>query len=765
MTKILRLFILAIAVLFVCLLAFTYLPIPGLAASDLEDNIFEERADQFFSLIASSKGLQRPFPEMKMRTDNPDTPDKIELGKLLYFDPLLSGKNDISCAHCHHPDLGFSDNRAISMGKDASGLGRDREGGAVLRRGSPTVWNSAFNHLQFWDGRAADLEEQAGKPIEDKKEMDQDPAELLKELKEIPAYVELFKKAFHSSDGESLTFENVTYAIAAFERTIISQNSRFDRYAAGEVDALDARERAGLNVFRSLETRCFECHNFPTFANPDFKIVGVPDLDVNDPDLGRGEIVGEIYNRAFKVPTLRNIALTAPYMHNGVFETLEEVIDFYAKGGGNGLGMNLENIDDKIRPFSLTAEEKSSLIAFLHALTDESAKPDIPASVPSGLPVVPSLANQSPELAAYNPPPLSPPNRNIERNGQQIIVKAGQRIQDGLDLASPGDTVVVMPGEYHETLTVDMSNITLLGKRVGDDIPVLDGNNVLPDGLVGAGSDFEIRNFVVRNFTANGIMLDGARNVTFREVICENPGLYGIYPVGCVGVTVEGCSVTGARDAGIYVGQSKDIIVKNSKAFANVTGIEIENSLNAIVEDNEVTDNAGGILVFLLPNNPSKISRNCIVRNNKVIANNHVNFGDPAAIVSRVPSGSGIMLLGADEVEVTGNQIEENNSFGIALIHLNMVYGNGTNYDVDPVPENNWIHGNHFANNGKSPDGIIKDAGYDGRDLLWDLSGSGNFWDEPTATKLPPTLPSKNWSGFREQLTVRFWKLLGMIAG
>ena len=157
------------------------------------------------------------------------------------------------------------------------------------------------------------------------------------------------------------------------------------------------RERHGLNVFRSLKTRCFECHNIPTFNNPDFKAIGVPDIDSDKPDLGRYDIEGKGYERAFKVPTLRNVALTAPYMHNGIFNTLDEVVEFYADGGGVKHGIAQELLDDKIRPFSLTDREKEDLISFLHSLTDESNKPEIPNKVPSGFPVVKKLKNESPE--------------------------------------------------------------------------------------------------------------------------------------------------------------------------------------------------------------------------------------------------------------------------------------------------------------------------------------------------------------------------------
>src|SRR5215470_2254696 len=164
-------------------------------------------------------GLRRAFPEMKLRPSNQTTQEKVELGRLLYFDPVLSGDNEQSCATCHHPDLGFSDGRRTSMGFGGKGVGPDRQGGKQVRRAAPTIWNAAFNHKQFWDGRANDLEEQARFPITSPDEMNQNPDELVKELKAIPEYVRLFDTAFGGPSGSGITLDNVASSIADFERT------------------------------------------------------------------------------------------------------------------------------------------------------------------------------------------------------------------------------------------------------------------------------------------------------------------------------------------------------------------------------------------------------------------------------------------------------------------------------------------------------------------------------------------------------------------
>lgn len=729
-------------------------------------------------------GLQKRFPQdIVQPSDNPTTPEKVELGRLLFFDPILSDDNTLSCAHCHHPDLGFSDALPRSRGRGAIGVGNQRRGGIELARGAPTLWNTVYNHRQFWDGRARDLEEQARMVITTPEEVNADPDTLVRELKAIPEYRRLFDRAFGGQNGESITFANVVRAIAAFERTLVSFNSRFDRYARGEGNALTPQEKRGLKLFLSPKTRCNECHGIPTFANRDFKVIGVPPVpgapeDKPKPEAESGRGGGP--NGAFKIPTLRNIALTAPYMHNGAFGTLEEVLDFYAGGGGRGRGLEVPLQDDKIRKFTLTPQEKADIVAFLLTLTDESAKPEIPKRVPSGLPVVPRLVPnlptalpiESPELErlraqheSANPRRAStskhtrrhirmqhPSASTAQSDSQtpradyrpvmQAEVRPGGSIQEAVDRVGRNGIVRIYPGVYHENVLVIHHGVRIEGVIQNGKRPILDGKNELPDAISALGNDFTVQGLEIRNYQGNGVVVHGARNVVFRDLVVDNTGLYGVYPVECEGVLVEHCTVTGARDAGIYVGQSRRIVVRHNKAFKNVTGIEIENSVDSLVEHNEVYDNTGGILVFLLPFNPSKVQDQCIVRHNKVYRNNTPNFAAPEAIVSNVLKGTGIMLLAADRTEVYENEVRNNDTFGIIVVSLLNLFPRGTNLDVEPFPDHNKIYNNIVQDNGKNPDPRLTRFGVPAVDLLWDMSGQGNGWNQPGVKSFPPDLPA-----------------------
>lgn len=186
--------------------------------------------------------------------------------------------------------------------------------------------------------------------------------------------------------------------------------------------------------------------------------------------------------------------------------------------------------------------------------------------------------------------------------------------------------------------------------------------------------------------------------------------------------------------------------MRDNEVFNNVTGIEMENSTNAEVYDNYAHDNSGGILVFLLPNNPSKVGYNTRVYNNRIENNNHANFGKPNSTVSKVPQGTSIMIMTADNTEVFNNTIKDNQSFGVALTSLYTLYTRDTVFDLGALPENNWIHDNTFVHNGYDAPGLVKELGIDGADIMWTGEGWNNAFDEPTASKFPPLLPGRNWA-------------------
>jgi cytochrome c peroxidase len=678
----------------------------------------------------SINGLQAPFPALP-----PQNSAEVALGRLLFYDPVLSVNDDISCATCHHPDKGFSDGLQTSLGAHGN-----------LRRNALSLWNVAYQDSLFWDGRSDSLESQLLVPLTNPEEMGADIEAMIAELQGIPEYNQHFSSVYN--DG--VTLNNVTRAIVAFQRTIISHDTPFDRYAAGDFNALNPQERRGFEIFRSAELRCFECHGWPNFSNNTFHVLGVPDLDPNNPDLGQVEVLNAPdATRGFRVPSLRNVALSAPYMHNGVFATLEEVIQFYADGGGREDG--IDGVDEKLRGFDLTEQETSDLVAFLFALTDEPTDLiAIPESVPSGLPVVQSEVNPMREQVQESIVVAVEPEI---RDPMTIMVQAGESIQQAVDRAIPGDTIEIAPGVYHETVYIDMPNITVRGLIVDGERAWLDGQNVLSDGFNTTGDDFVIEGLAFRGYIGNAILTTGAERVTYRNLYIEGTysgdvnTIYGIYPVECTEVLIEGNELTGIADAAIYVGQSRGpIIVRNNVVHGNVTGIEIENSTYADVYDNHAYNNTGGILVFLLPNNPSKIGHSTRVFNNLIEDNNHPNFAATGAIVGRVPSGTGIMIMTADNTEVFNNTIRNNQTAGLILTSLFIIYPRDTVFDLGPLPENNYIHDNIWENNGYSPQGYAAELGIPGADIFWTGEGWNNAFDEPTASKFPPLLPTRDWA-------------------
>ena len=305
------------------------------------------------------------------------TPQQIDLGRYLFFDPVLSGDGTLSCASCHNPDQGFSDNLPRSVGI----------GGQEVARAAPTLWNTAFLNKFFWDARATSLEEQVIGPLFASDEMGNSPVKLLETLNAIPAYQTLFLQAFPQRQGETIQLDEVYLSLAAFQTSLISLNSRYDRYAHGYHAALSAPEIEGLNIFRSFVARCAECHTPPLFTNQQVAVIGAPEPEGWPLDVGAERTYDAPELKAgFKVPTLRNIAQTAPYMHSGKFANLHEVAEFYNGGRGHAVPATLNlHLHWHISSPNLTDYELDRLVDFLGTLTDESLKPEVPEKLPSGL--------------------------------------------------------------------------------------------------------------------------------------------------------------------------------------------------------------------------------------------------------------------------------------------------------------------------------------------------------------------------------------------
>lgn len=311
------------------------------------------------------------------------SPQQTDLGRYLFFDPVLSGNGKVSCATCHNPDQGFADGMGRSVGVT----------GERVKRSAPTLWNVAFLQSFFWDARANSLEEQMLGPLYDPLEMGNTPQQLLQSLNDIPTYRELFAQAFPGEFDEpeaQIQLHQIYTAIAAFQVSLVSLNSRYDQYAHGYADALTENEKEGLNIFRSFVARCAECHTPPLFTNQQIAVIGTPEPEGLPFDPGASKPLNEPSQRGgFKVPSLRNIALTAPYMHSGRFETLYEAAEFYTLGRGHAVpeGEDLM-IHWHIWEPKLTDTEISRLVDFLRTLTDQGFKPQVPARLPSGLSLV-----------------------------------------------------------------------------------------------------------------------------------------------------------------------------------------------------------------------------------------------------------------------------------------------------------------------------------------------------------------------------------------
>jgi cytochrome c peroxidase len=331
----------------------TSVPIPTSSKAMEMERSYSKEIDPAALLAALQNHLPlEPLGEIPIPEDNPMAPEVLELGQILFFDPRLSGNNEISCASCHDPELGYGDNQATF----------DAYNGGYGKRNSPTVINSGYYETNFWDGRAASLEEQALGPIENPNEMNQSLDELIIELKTIKGYEVLFAKAF---PGEGITKDTIAKSIAAFERLIVVKNTRYDRYLSGDLKALSQTELRGLDLFTG-KAFCVTCHNGPNLTDNQFYNIGI-----NTEDEGRFAVTGNEKDLGrIRTPGLYGITHTAPYMRDGSIATLEGVINYYDRGGDDHPNKSFF-MQQFMQPIGLTEAEKKDLLAFLKVLGGE----------------------------------------------------------------------------------------------------------------------------------------------------------------------------------------------------------------------------------------------------------------------------------------------------------------------------------------------------------------------------------------------------------
>lgn len=307
--------------------------------------------------------------------DTNSIPDKQKLGEKLFFDPKLSGNGKRSCSTCHNPELAFTDGFPTSIHMNNQ---------TALNRNAPSLLNVVFQQSFFYDGRVYQLEQQIFEVVHNKEEMDGNIQLIVKYLQTNEEYQAQFKKAFKGTRDTIITPYAALLALAEYERTLVSMNSRFDQYLRGDKTKLTTREINGYNIFGG-KALCGSCHFFPlfngtvppNFIDTEFEVIGTSATSENkslDKDLGRFNLSGmEMHKFSFKTPTVRNIELTGPYMHNGAYKTLEEVVEFYHKGGGAGFGYDIPNQTLPFDSLRLTNTEKEDIVLFLKSLTDTTS--------------------------------------------------------------------------------------------------------------------------------------------------------------------------------------------------------------------------------------------------------------------------------------------------------------------------------------------------------------------------------------------------------
>ena len=287
-----------------------------------------------------------PYP-----ADNAPNAARIELGQRLFFDPRMSGDGNMSCATCHNPAMGWSDGLPTARGVKS----------AVLGRASPTVFNTAYNSIQMWDGRKKSLEDQAMGPMQANVEMNMDIGKLFQWIGASAGYKALFAKAY---PGEPINETTLSKAIASFERTAISNNSPFDRWVKGDAKAMTEQQVDGFKIFAG-KGNCVACHSGANFTDNGFHNLGLASWGNSEPDMGRyAQKPVNAMKGAFKTPTVREVARTAPYFHDGSATTLMDVVEHYDRGGDVKT-----NLSANIKPLGLSPQEKQALVAFLEALS------------------------------------------------------------------------------------------------------------------------------------------------------------------------------------------------------------------------------------------------------------------------------------------------------------------------------------------------------------------------------------------------------------
>lgn len=292
--------------------------------------------------------------------DNASTPARVALGKKLFFDPRLSGDGNMSCATCHNPLFGWSDSLPTAKGVKSK----------VLGRATPTIINTAYNSIQMWDGRKKSLEDQAMGPMEATVEMNMDTAKLFKWLNASEGYSKLFSEAY---PGKEIGADSVSKAIASYERTIVSNSSPFDKWVKGNKNAMSKQQVRGFKLFTG-KAQCDTCHSAPNFTDDGFHNLGLASWGQKNPDMGRyAQVPLKLMKGAFKTPTLRDVALTAPYFHDGSAATLTDVVEHYSKGG-----IVKTNLSPNMQELKLSEQEKADIVAFMQALTSPTKTVTLP---------------------------------------------------------------------------------------------------------------------------------------------------------------------------------------------------------------------------------------------------------------------------------------------------------------------------------------------------------------------------------------------------